>query len=48
MTLDLSDYKNPFESLTIKKTGKYYSLYGLMWYEFTEDNKKKKVEKVKL
>ena len=42
MNFYLSDYKNPFESLTIKKTGKYYSLYGLMWYEFTEDNKKKK------
>lgn len=42
MTFSLSEFKNNFESLTIKKTGKYYSLYGLMWYEFTEDNKKKK------
>lgn len=42
MTFNLSDYKNNFESLTIKKIGERYSLYGLMWHEFTEDNKKKK------
>jgi len=42
LTFNLSDYKNNFESLTIKKIGERYSLYGLMWYEFTENNKKKK------
>ncbi len=42
VSISISDFKNNFESLTIKKTGKHYSLYGLIWYEFTENNKKKK------
>lgn len=40
MTYTLSEFKNDFESLTIKKNGiNTYNLYGLMWYEFKQDGK---------
>lgn len=43
MTYTISDLKNNFESLTIKKNGAdTYNLYGLMWWEFINNGKKTK------
>ena len=42
-SIDFSDLKNNFESLSIKKNGiSSYNLYGLMWWEFTQNGKKTK------